>query len=301
MKILFIGVFDPEGKSTNVSQLVAFNKLGHNVVGYNYRKKAALIGDENRDKDLISVIKNRNFDLVVYSKCNVISQETFSEINKYTKTCLWFMDPLISYTSEMQEKTSLVDFACFDKKNVLEKAKKFNNKCFYACEGFDSLTDKPYKEINKKYDIGFIGNLYGDRLERIRKINKPVKCAYMKKEVKVFSNAFGSEHPKCVSQIKINLNFCTSAGASDRVYKILGAKGFLLSDDWVGRDEHFEDGKDLIIYKGVQDLNDKIDYYLKHERERNLIASRGHETVQKFNRLNWAKRIVEFYEEEINV
>ena len=61
MKILFIGVFDREGKSTNVSQILAFKKLGHEAIGYNYREKAALIGNENRDKDLLATVKNRNF------------------------------------------------------------------------------------------------------------------------------------------------------------------------------------------------------------------------------------------------
>ena len=77
MKILFIGVFDREGKSTNLSQLMAFKIIGQEVTGYNYRQKATLIGNENRDKDLISVVKDRDFDLVVYSKCNVVSRECF--------------------------------------------------------------------------------------------------------------------------------------------------------------------------------------------------------------------------------
>jgi len=287
MKILFIGVFDREGKSTNTSQILAFKKLGHEVYGYNYRQKAVLMGNENRDKDLVSTIRDRAFDLVVYSKCDVISQKTFSEINKHTKTCLWFMDPLVSYTPEMQEKTSLVDFACFDKKNVLEKAKKINDKCFYVCEGFDSLTDKPHDELSQKYDVGFIGNIYGERQDLLASIVQ---------KIKISNNVFGLEHSRLVAHTRINLNVCTDKGASDRVYKILGAKGFLLSDDWIGREDHFQDGKDLVIYKDSQDLNQKINYYLKHEKERNLISSAGHETVQKFNRLSWAKRIVEIYE-----
>ena len=40
MKILFVGVFDKEGKSTNNSHILAIKKLGHQVSGYNYRQKA---------------------------------------------------------------------------------------------------------------------------------------------------------------------------------------------------------------------------------------------------------------------
>ena len=287
MKILFIGVFDPEGKSTNVSQLVAFNKLGHNVVGYNYRKKAALIGDENRDKDLTSVVENRNFDLVVYSKCNIVSFETFKEINKHAKTCLWFMDPLVSYNQEIKSKTAIVDYFCCDKENVLEEALKINSNSFHVCEGFDSNIDRPH-EIEKQYDVSFIGNVYGNRADILGKVKRPVK---------VISSAYGEKHAIEVAKSKINLNFCTSQGASDRVYKILAAKGFLLTDDWNNREKYFIDGEDCVIFNDIQDLNKKIKYYLNNPEEAEKIASNGFKTVQKFNRLNWATKIIELYNE----
>jgi len=283
MKILFIGVFDAEGKSTNLSQLMAFKKLGYEVAGYNYRQKAALIGNEDRDKDLVSVIKNRNFDLVIYSKCNVISLETFKEINKLTKTCLWFMDPLITYDQEMRDKTALVDYFCCDKENVLKEALRINKNSFHVCEGFDQSIDKPH-DFEKYYDVSFIGNVYGNRADMLGKLNKPAK---------VISNAFGVRHSIEVSKSKINLNFCTANGASDRVYKILAAKGFLLTDDWANRDRYFVDGKDCVIFDNVEDLNEKIEYYLDNPEEAEIIASNGYKTVQRFNRLNWAKQIIE--------
>ena len=286
MKILFVGVFDREGKSTNVSQILSLKKLDHEVSGYNYRQKAVLIGNEGRDKDLISTVKNRNFDLVIYSKCNVVSLETFREINKYTKTCLWFMDPLISYNQEIRSKTALVDYFCCDKENVLEEALKINNNSFHVCEGFDSNIEKPHN-IEKQYDVSFIGNIYGDRADLLGKIKRPVE---------IISNAYGKKHAVEVSKSKINLNFCTSKGASDRVYKILAAAGFLLTDDWINRDKCFVDGEHCVIFDNIEDLNEKISYYLNNPKEAAKIASNGHKAVQKFNRLNWAKQIVGLYD-----
>ena len=43
----------------------------------------------------------------------------------------------------------------------------------------------------------------------------------------------------------------------------------------------------------MDDMQEKIKYYLKNTKERNRIRRQGHITVQKFNRVNWAKRIVE--------
>ena len=43
----------------------------------------------------------------------------------------------------------------------------------------------------------------------------------------------------------------------------------------------------------MEDLNTKIDFYLKNPEVRDEISKQGHKTVQQFNRLNWARRIVE--------
>ena len=286
MKILFIGVFDREGKSTNVSQILAFKSLGHEVVGYNYRQKAAILGNENRDKNLVSTIKNMNVDLVVYSKCNAVSIKAFKEINKITKTCLWFMDPLITYNQEMRDKTTAVDYFCCDKENVLTEALNLNTNSFQVYEGYNQNIDKPC-EIAKKYDLSFIGNIYGNRQQIIKGVNHPIK---------IISNAFGYKHTEEVGKTKINLNICTSNGASDRVYKILAAKGFLLTDDWDGREKVFADKKDLVIYKNIDDLNEKIAFYLQNPEEATKIAESGYNCVQKYNRIEWAKKIIEHSE-----
>lgn len=287
MKILFVGVFDKSKKSTNTSQILAFKKNGNNVVGYNYRSRAQTLGDQKRDEELTNLIKERCFDLVVYSKCNVVSESVFSQSTKYSKTCLWFMDPLISYTEEIKRKTSLVDYFCCDKLNVLEEARKHNKNSFHVREGFDETVDNPVENVEKKYDVSFIGNLYGDRKVKIDKINH---------NVNVINNAYGREHSNCVAQTKINLNFSTSEGASDRVYKVLAAGGFLLTNDWVGRENDFKNERDLVIFSDIDDLNRKVDIYLQDEDKRNKIAKSGLQRVQHFNRHAWAKKIVDIYE-----
>lgn len=286
MKILFVGVFDNIGKSTNNSQIISLKKHGHDVVGYNYRIKAMSIGQRERDKDLSAIISDRNFDLVLFSKCNQVSYSVFTVAKKHSKTCLWFMDPLTSYDKEMREKTSLVDFFCCDKKNVLSQALDINKRSFHVCEGYDEMVEYP-KQIDKQYDISFIGNIYGARKTWIESIENPLV---------VINNAFGAQHSESVSKTKINLNFCTDHGASDRIYKVLAAGGFLLTNDWLGRDEMFEDQKDLVIYRDAQDLNEKIKFFLENDSLREEIAKKGNQTVQRYNRRHWAEKLVGHYD-----
>tara|TARA_R100001509_G_scaffold62552_2_gene34484 strand:- start:297 stop:1160 length:864 start_codon:yes stop_codon:yes gene_type:complete len=287
MKILFVGVFDTNRQSTNTSQLLAFKSLGHDVVGYNYRSKAMQVGNAQRDKHLIDTIESRDFNLVVFSKCNVVGYEVFKRATAKTKTCLWFMDALCNYDEEMLQKSSLVSYVCCDKKNVLRESLKVNEKSFYVCEGFDQEVDNPH-DVEEKYDVSFIGSIYGDRQQYIE------NSSY---DIKTFNNVYGIEHAKVVGQSKINLNFCTSDSASDRVYKILAAGGFLLTNDWPERKENFIDQQHCVVFDGPEDLDNKIRFYLNNPEIRKQISINGLNMIQAFNRINWAKRIVELSNE----
>ena len=76
------------------------------------------------------------------------------------------------------------------------------------------------------------------------------------------------------------------------MYKIMAAGGFLLTDDWDGREEHFVDGQDLVIFNDPADLNQKIDYYLNNPDIIDKISINGHTAVKPFTRLEWAKQII---------
>jgi len=131
-----------------------------------------------------------------------------------------------------------------------------------------------------KYNCSFIGNPRNDRINYIKALNVPV-----------IQNAYGKEHSVAVSQTKINLNF-TEGGTSDRTYKVLASKGFLLTEPWDGMENDFSVGQDFDIFTNVNEFKNKINYYLQHEDERLRIAEYGYNTVQKFDRINWAKEII---------
>ena len=283
MKILYIGVFDSNRKSTNTSQLLSLKRAGAQVSGYNYKDKAEKLGFVERDRDLVNLVRSRDFDLVLYSKCNLLSYDVFENIKQQTTTAMWFMDPLQTYDAEMREKTKLVDHFYCDKMNVLREALKVNPQSHRVCEGYDEDVDRPVEDVNKVYDVSFIGGIYGDRMTYISSMNRPVK---------IITNAYAKEHAVSVARSKINLNLCTSRGASDRVYKIMAAGGFLITDDWDGRKEDFVDGEDLVIFNDIEDLNKKIEYYLSNSAAADKIASTGHKKVQRFTRLNWAQDII---------
>ena len=73
----------------------------------------------------------------------------------------------------------------------------------------------------------------------------------------------------------------------------MAAGGFLLTDDWQGREKNFVDGKDLVIYNSVDDLAKKISYFLDNPGKRLEISKNGLQKVKSFDRINWAKKIID--------
>lgn len=83
---------------------------------------------------------------------------------------------------------------------------------------------------------------------------------------------------------KINLNMSLrsiKSGMPLRVFDIMGAGGFLLSNFQSDFLDYFVPGDDFAFYDSQKDLIDKIDYYLKNDAERTQMADSAHKKVQE--------------------
>ena len=90
--------------------------------------------------------------------------------------------------------------------------------------------------------------------------------------------------PKIFHLSKINLNFTSKpirTGLPVRLWDILGAGGFVLTNYQSEIPEYFEVGKDLEVYTSEEDLIEKIRYYLEHEEERKEIAQNGYKKAKE--------------------
>ena len=273
MKILFFGVF--KDTSTNVSQSAGLRKLGIEVIDYNYRGQ--------NDDFLINKCKEERPDLVIFSKCNEIGSQVVDECNKISKTCMWYIDPInYNWNDRLREKIGKCSFTCCAKEKAVELGKKNTDKIIRIIEGFDPKIDYP-RNLTQDIDVSFIGNMYNNR----NSILKPLG-------IQIFNDAYTNKHAEVVSRSKININLCTNRCESDRVYKILAAGGFLLTDQWDGI--IFKDRIDLVIFNTKEELKEKIDYYLNNSEEREKIRIAGRTAVQKYSRDNWAKQLMDYYE-----
>lgn len=94
---------------------------------------------------------------------------------------------------------------------------------------------------------------------------------------------YWKEMPKVFYLSKINLNITSrsiESGIPQRVFDIMAVGGFCLTNYQPELEEYFEIGKDLEVYHNLQELLDKVDYYLKHEDARVRIAMNGYQKVR---------------------
>lgn len=95
---------------------------------------------------------------------------------------------------------------------------------------------------------------------------------------------YWSEMPKVFRMSKINLNFTIpniKSGIPLRIWDVLGCGGFLLTNYQAEIPYYFKEGEDLVCFDSLEDLCEKVGYYLEHEEERKRIAWNGYREVRE--------------------
>lgn len=124
-------------------------------------------------------------------------------------------------------------------------------------------------ELSKRYKVNVYSNSDVSDLLRIQ------YCG---------SVDYWSEMPKVFRMSKINLNFTIpniKSGIPLRIWDVLGCGGFLLTNYQAEIPYYFKEGEDLVCFDGLEDLCEKVGYYLEHEEERKRIAWNGYRKVRE--------------------
>ena len=93
-----------------------------------------------------------------------------------------------------------------------------------------------------------------------------------------------AETPYIFHDSKINLNITLrsiKSGIPLRCMEIMSCGGFLLTNFQSDFFKHFVAGEDFVYFESNDDMLQKIDYYLTHEKERTSIAESGYQKVVK--------------------
>ncbi len=167
----------------------------------------------------------------------------------------------------------------------------------YLPESFNPDFHKPPLNVRfgQLHESSVVGNLYPYRskiLERIMEENVDIAIygsipkwmnekwhkLHTKKHVRL------KEKSKVFYGTKVNLNtlhYSEIDAGNCRLFEIAGAGGFQICDRKGAIAEYFVEDEEIVCFDTIEELIQKVKYYIKHQDEAENIAKRGHERALK--------------------
>jgi len=316
MKILYMSVMydyndKKRGKNPEIFYRAMQNMPGLDVMGFDCSDFFDLKLREQNNARLIRIVKETSPDVLFYiSFKDIISSDTLQYIKNNTKTTTinWFNDDQWNYDRFSKTWCWNFDYCTTTYKAAIPKYHAMGYKNIILTQWGASPGTFPKLDTPFKYDVSFVGQDYGDREEILDKIQaNRIKVArfgygwklsrFKKKWNKRFKrfpiiqfNSGRVSHEEMVTifnQSKINLNFSASSVGNmpdqikARNFEVPCCGGFLLTGNAPHLEDFYEVGKEVVCYNSMEDMTDKIRYYLAHEDERNKIAAAGYERTIK--------------------
>lgn len=175
------------------------------------------------------------------------------DIEKYNKTQYLFITQKFYLPLYEPQKTWWIPLACDPEKH------------------------KEYTDEKIIYDIGFLGNdTYPYRKELLDRLGKKYRVLRSTAQP-------GEEYSRMLSRCKLLFNCSMDNDMNMRFFEAISIGRLLLTDKVDGQDELFVDGNHYISFKDWQDLDQKVEYYLKHYNEAEKIAKSGREMAHSMN------------------
>ncbi len=292
-----------------------FIRLGHSVLGFSDRdiqKYYKTIGDFRGQKTLNDKLKktcyNYKPDLIVTGHADLISKEQIQELkedNPNTKFAQWFLDPLNKNGPDFERNKERI----LDKIDVMDgtflttspSALNFlpkNNKNFYipnpSDHSFETLNN--YKK-SCSVDV-FFALSHGVHRGKLKSGKEDDRIIFLEKLQKITSNIkfdlyginnvqpiWADHYFKTISNAKMGLNLSRGEAikyySSDRITQIVG-NGLVCLIDEKTQYRDFFSNKEMVFYKSLGDLSEKITKVSRDDKLRRQIAHNGKKKYMKY-------------------
>jgi hypothetical protein len=137
-----------------------------------------------------------------------------------------------------------------------------------------------FYDDKKDIDVSFVGStIYPDR-------QKILSGIIIRRQIHIDGGQrtrqlTPEEYSKIIRSSKISLTFSKSPcqtyeQTKGRVYEVLRSKSLLLESKNTSTSRYLKPGEDYVEFEGLEDLDNKIEYYLNNEEERIRIATNGY-------------------------
>ena len=304
-----------------------FIRLGHSVLGFSDRdiqKYYKSLGDIKGKKTLNDKLKktcyNYKPDLIVTGHADLISKDQIHELkedNPNTKFAQWFLDPLNKNGPDFErnkdrilDKIGLMDATfittCPTALNFLPK----NNKNFFI----PNPSDHSFETLNNfkkscSVDV-FFALSHGVHRGKLKSGKEDDRIIFLDKLQKLTSDIkfdlyginnvqpiWADHYFKTISNAKMGLNLSRGNAikyySSDRITQIVG-NGLVCLIDEKTQYRDFFSNNEMVFYKNVNDLSEKIKKISRDDKLRKKIALNGKNKYMKhFNSSKVAQFIID--------
>ena len=298
-----------------------FIRLEHSVLEFSdrdivsyYRNLNDLNGSKRLNKKLLEVISNYVPDILVLGHADLISIDTLAFIKKNypnIKMAQWFLDRMdsnwINNKKRFLDKIDLMDasFCTTDPKSLKISSK---NKVFYlpnpVDKSFEVLENYKNKYFNNDVFFAMSHGVHRGVLKRgkfderetfiNRLIKKTPNIRFDLYGMNNIQPIWADDFLLAISQSKIGLNLSQGRPAkyysSDRFSQLMG-NGLLVMIDEKTKIGNFFNRNEIVLYKNLSDLSEKVIKYSNDHKLRSSIARNGR--IKYFKYFNSTK-IAEF-------
>jgi len=274
------------------------------IVSY-YRSINDFNGSKMLNDKLIEVISNYVPDIIILGHADLIKIETLKFIKKnypQIKLVQWFLDRMdtkwLANKKRFLDKINVMDasFCTTDPKSLnLPKDKNIFYMPNPVDESFERLHN--YRSSNFNNDV-FFAMSHGVHRGILKKGKFDDREIFINKVVKKSPNIrfdlYGMNNKQpiwadnfidIISQSKIGLNLSQGKAAkyysSDRFAQLIG-NGLLVMIHENTKFGDFFNKEEIVLYKDLNDLSKKIQYYSNNDEERKKMAKKGRDKYFKF-------------------
>tara|TARA_Y100000590_G_scaffold466518_1_gene642199 strand:- start:4447 stop:6594 length:2148 start_codon:yes stop_codon:yes gene_type:complete len=293
-----------------------FVKSGHSVLNFSDRDMMRIgrgvldiFGKKSLNKKIISTVKNYNPDMLLIGHADLIYSSTLEELkyfNKNLKIAQWFEDPLINSGPDFDENTKKVldklDFIdntfVTTSPDVLDFDVNGSNFHYMPVPVDDSVERlKVFESSNPIYDVFFAMSHGVNRgvlkrgkkdgreefLENVIKANPTIKFDVygLNGRQPIWAESFFNIISKSKMALNLSRGVPKKYYSSNRIASLLG-NGLLTFIDEKTKFNHFFSNKELVFYKGIDDLSEKMQRLALDDVERKRIAEKGWTKYHKY-------------------
>ena len=289
-----------------------FIRLKHSVLEFSdrdivsyYRGIVDFKGSRKLNNKFIEVIGNYLPDIIVFGHADLINRETIKFIKKHypkIKMSQWFLDRMdsewVKNLARFKNKFDLMDANfCTSDPNLLRIEGK--NKVFYlpnpVDESFEKLKNHKQKDFNNDVFFAMSHGVHRGVLKSGKFDNREIFINKLKKLIpNIKFDLYGMKDSQPIwadnfintlSQSKMGLNLSQGKPikyySSDRFAQLIG-NGLLVFIDEKTKFNHFLNKNEIVTYKNLNDLANKINKFNIDNKLRMKVAKKGRDKYFKY-------------------